>query len=93
MIEMIVSVLVGAGITFFVSRYYYKRAGDELRQEARSLHKQTQLILLSLEQAGLVVLAREGEEIIGFKEWRVRAEGMPSSNSFGATRVGSSELA
>ena len=88
MIETIVSVLVGAVITFLVSRHYYKRAGDDLRLEAQSLHKQTQLILVSLEQADLVVLARDGGEVVGFKEWRVRAQGMPTSTEFGSAQVG-----
>ncbi|MES1993261.1 MAG: hypothetical protein V4457_06580 [Pseudomonadota bacterium] len=92
MIEMIVSVLVGGVITFFVSRHYYKRAGDDLRLEARSLHKQTQLILVSLEQAGLVVLTRDGEEVIGFKEWRIHAQGIPSSTEFGSATIANANV-
>lgn len=84
---MSVSVLVGAVITFFVSRHYYKRAGDDLRLEAQSLHKQTQLILVSLEQAGLVVLTRDGEEVVGFREWRIHAKGISGSTEFGSATV------
>jgi len=92
MIETLVSVLAGAATTFFASRYYYKRAGDDLRLEAQALRKQTQLILVSLEQAGFVVLVRNGEEVVGFKEWRIRAQGIPSTIKFGSAQVGNANL-
>lgn len=49
---------VGATITFFVtlfvSRYYYKRASQDLREEASELIKKIDLILRAMEDAGWV---------------------------------------
>jgi hypothetical protein len=44
-----IGTLLGAVITWFVSRYYYKRAGDELRREAFILHKASIAICYQLE--------------------------------------------
>lgn len=46
------SVLLGAAITWFVAWFYYKRAGDELRQEAALLQKASNLIIYFLENPG-----------------------------------------
>jgi hypothetical protein len=48
----LVSVLMGAAITWIVARYYYKRAGDELKVEARELKRTSNLILRWLENRG-----------------------------------------
>ncbi len=40
-----VSVLVGAVVTWLFAWFYYKKAGDELREEAKNLAKQTTNIL------------------------------------------------
>ena len=45
----VAGVLVGALITWLVSRHYYKRAGDELREEAALLHKSTNAIVYILQ--------------------------------------------
>lgn len=92
MIETIVSIFLGAAITLLVSRHYYMRASDELRAEAQCLHRQTQLILVSLEQAGLVALERHGSEIVGFKEWRIRTQGLQSTTEFGKADVGNASV-
>ncbi|CRI66981.1 hypothetical protein THIOKS13320053 [Thiocapsa sp. KS1] len=42
------SMLVGALITWVVAWFYYKRAGDELRQEAKHLKNATNAILAYL---------------------------------------------
>lgn len=46
------SVAAGALITWFAAWYYYKRAGEELKQEAARLKKTTELILRWLENKG-----------------------------------------
>ena len=43
------SLLIGAAITWLTAWYYFKRAGDELRAEARSLHAATSAIAYLLE--------------------------------------------
>lgn len=46
------SLFVGAAITWFAAWYYYKRAGDELKAEARSIHAATTAIAYLLEHPG-----------------------------------------
>lgn len=45
----LVSMTIGASITWLAAWYYYKRAGDELRTEARALHTATSAIAYLLE--------------------------------------------
>ena len=52
MIETIISLLIGAGITWIVSWHYYKRAGDELKIEADKLQHVNEMILRWLEVDG-----------------------------------------
>jgi hypothetical protein len=77
--------VIGSLITWLVARYDYKKAGDELREEARRLREQTQLILTALEQAGLVELQRDVDNMtVGFKAWKIRgAGGIERAEAFG----------
>ncbi|TDK26315.1 LapA family protein [Luteimonas aestuarii] len=55
MIEIVVSVVTGALISWLASWRYYKRAGDALKSEADKLRTLTERIVLSMEDdAGLV---------------------------------------
>lgn len=45
----LVSLLVGSVVTWFCARFYYKKAGDELRTEAARLHQTTSSILYFLD--------------------------------------------
>ena len=45
----LVALLVGAGVTWFAAWFYYKKAGDELRIEAKHLHQTNSMILYFLE--------------------------------------------
>jgi len=58
-VSVIVSVFIGAIVTWFVARVYYKKAGDALRQEATELRRLTKLVLHGLEDAGLIELNRD----------------------------------
>ena len=62
-----VSLLLGGGISGLLSWYFYKRAGDELRNESAKLRRHTTLILRGLEEAGLVEYNRDDQtgEITG----------------------------
>lgn len=68
------SVLIGAGIAWLVTWWYYRRAGAELRDEAVRLRRLTTIVLNALESArGLgIVLTRDANgEIIALT---IRAE-------------------
>ena len=59
-----VAVLAGAFVTWLCSRYYYKRAGDELRTEADRIRKLSNLIGSALEQRGPVEFKRDDKDEI-----------------------------
>jgi hypothetical protein len=44
----LVSVLVGAGVTWLVAWWYYSRAGAELREESKKLRQATDLVIYCL---------------------------------------------
>jgi hypothetical protein len=48
----VLSVLAGGAISGVISWYYYKRAGDELRDQAANLQHYTSVVLRVLEDAG-----------------------------------------
>ena len=54
-----VGVAIGGFVTYLVSRHYYKKAGDELKQEATELRRLANLVLHGLEDAGSVKLNRD----------------------------------
>jgi len=65
-LSYIIPVLIGAGVTWLAAWLYYKKAGNELRQETAKLRRLTTLVLHSLEEASLVKLRRdESGKIIG----------------------------
>lgn len=43
------SLIIGSAVTWFAASFYYKRAGDELRAEAKALHIATGAIIYFLE--------------------------------------------
>lgn len=61
-IEAIVSMIVGALITWAVAWFYYKRAGDELRQESMALRSATDAILYIQQNPGAKVEVRRDEQ-------------------------------
>jgi hypothetical protein len=63
----IASTFIGASITWWVSRHYYKKAGDDLRVEAEELKKLNEMVLRALEEANVVTIRRdENGRFIGF---------------------------
>ena len=63
----LLSILIGALLTWGFAHVYYKRAGDELLNEAQDLRKLISMLLTSLEQQGLAKLNRDSAgNIIGF---------------------------
>ena len=63
----LVSMVVGAGVTWLVAWLYYRRAGSELRAEAAELRRLTTVVLDALEAGGLAELTREGSRIVAIK--------------------------
>ena len=61
MIETVVSFILGVVVTWVVSHVYYKRAGDELRQEAAELWRLMTMMLFSMEQQGWAKLTRDSK--------------------------------
>ena len=56
------SLFVGAAITWLAAWYYYKRAGDELKAEAKLLHGATSAIAYLLEHpAAKTEVQRDGQ--------------------------------
>jgi hypothetical protein len=47
-----ISLIIGSIVTWLAAWYYYKRAGDELRAEAKALHMATGAIIYFLEHPG-----------------------------------------
>jgi len=60
----VIGLIIGGGITWYCSYRYYKRAGDELRHEAKELKRLADLTLHALENAELVKLKRNDKGVI-----------------------------
>lgn len=55
----VIAVLVGAAITWYFSRRYYKKAGADLVKEASELRHLSTIMLNAMEDAELVKLNRD----------------------------------
>ena len=55
----IISMAIGALITWWVSKHYYQKAGKELEIEASELKKLNTLMLRAMENAGLTEFNRD----------------------------------
>jgi hypothetical protein len=60
--EALISMTVGAAITWLVAWFYYKRAGDELREEAKALRSATDAILYIQQNPGAKVEVKRDEQ-------------------------------
>ena len=68
MFETIISVAVGALVTWLVAYVYYRRAATELRQEAEKLRNLMRIMLVAMERQGWAKLNRDASgNIIGFE--------------------------
>ena len=54
-----VSTLIGGLITWLVARRYYKKAGNELRAEAKELQRLNGILLRVMEAVGLTEISRD----------------------------------
>lgn len=55
----LIGIAIGSAITWFVSWFYYRRAGRELRDEADELRRLNGLMLHGMEHAGWIKLNRD----------------------------------
>lgn len=58
-IANVISLAIGAGVTWWVARRYYEKAGEEPRKETQELRKMTEIVLRALEAGGVHPLARD----------------------------------
>ena len=58
-VATLVGVIIGGIITWYVSKKYYKRASQEMKEESDKLIKKINLILRSMEEAGLIEYTRD----------------------------------
>ena len=61
LVASIIAIIIGAVITFAVSKNYYERASKELLQESEQLRRLNTLILRGLEEGGIFTLSRDSE--------------------------------
>jgi len=81
-------VFLGGGITWWTSRYYYQRAGWDLRAEAADLRRLVTMFLLAAENAGFVKLTKDGHGNVTSYAFVIHAAGgIPSAEAFGHPTV------
>jgi hypothetical protein len=89
----LVGILIGGAITAFVSRYYYQRASQDLREEADKLVRKTEDVRLYvdalisyLEAAGQAKVTRDAEDR-PIKVQFLRGGGIASAPSVGGGTI------
>lgn len=84
---VILSLVVGALVTWWVARHYYKKATEDLIKEAAELRRLNSLMLRGMEQAGWITLNRDSTgKILGFEQI-AKAQGIASAEAFGVPSV------
>lgn len=71
--SMAFGVIIGAIITWLVTRSYYIKASNELKNESAELRRLSKLLLRGFENAGLIELNRNNTGEITGIVWRGRA--------------------
>jgi hypothetical protein len=70
----VIGTIIGGLITWHVSKRYYERASQDLKNETEGLKKLTTMILEGMEIAGLVHIARDEKgNILGYNFLKVRS--------------------
>jgi hypothetical protein len=88
LMEAFIETVVGGVITFLVSRYYYKKASEELVKEANELRRLNNLMLRGMDYAGWIELQRDKEgNIIGFRQTITGVEGIKSEEKVGTPTI------
>jgi len=79
----IVSMLIGAVITLFVSRYYYSKASKELGKASDNLYKISRLILEALQHEGRFNIVYGKDRFVVDIRRIIDVESIPSEEAFG----------
>lgn len=86
-LETVISVLIGALITWFVSLLYYKKAGRDLSREAAELKRLNKIMLLGMEHNNWLKLSKDKEgNILGFEQ-SITAPSIPKTTAFGSAII------
>lgn len=65
----VLGIFIGGIITWLVAWYYYREAGQELKNEAAELRRLNALMLHGMEYAGWIKLSRDNSgQILGFEQ-------------------------
>ena len=83
----LVSIAVGGIVTWWVTRYYYVHASEDLRTQANELRRLNNLMLHGMQHAGWIQLNRdESGRILGFEQI-IYPKGIESDEAFGIAEV------
>ena len=79
--EALIGLVIGAFVTWACSDWYYKRAGDDLKREARRLHVALSAVVYKLEHPDAEVAATRDAEgaVTGLV---VKLHGLMTASSF-----------
>ncbi len=61
---LLISLAAGGLITWYVSRRYYKKAADELKDETTKLREQMHQILIAIQHPGPIKLTKDADGIV-----------------------------
>jgi hypothetical protein len=81
LVGIVLGIVVGGAITALVSRYFYERAGDELRQVAAELDDTFDTMLRILEQYRVIDEVRRDEQDKPIKPQIIRIKVPPLDES------------
>jgi hypothetical protein len=88
MITNLAGILIGALITWGVAHVYYKKAGDELKNEAKKLREMNTLMLHALENAGIAEFNRDSEQNVTGLVIKLSGSAKSTSSASGELSVG-----
>jgi len=72
-LSSLIGTVIGGIITWLVSKRYYQRASEDLKNETKELRRLITLTLDGLEIGGLVEIARDGKgNILGYNFLKLR---------------------
>jgi hypothetical protein len=87
LMETLISIFIGALVTWAAASYYYRKASKELEKEASELRRLNSLMLLGMEHAGWIRITRDNSgKILGFEQ-TISVGGIRSEEAFGKPAI------
>jgi hypothetical protein len=86
-LDLVSSVVIGGLVTLGVSYLYYMKAAQDLKAEAEKIRKDTNYILMALEDAKLAELTRDATGQITGLSLHLRGSGGGQSSGYGTLTV------